>query len=137
MDAGELPLFAMLRSRLGYLNERQRLISENVANGNSKGFTPKDLTPFTFQAQVAQTSVTAAVTQPGHIMPAGAAGSNGGGRFKAKLSPDSEKSLDGNSVVLEEQMQEMSDSRMNYDAAVTFYQKSLNLVRMAGRAPGR
>jgi flagellar basal-body rod protein FlgB len=38
---------------------------------------------------------------------------------------------------LEEQMMKMTDARMNYDAAVTFYQKSLGLLRMASRAPGR
>ena len=31
----------------------------------------------------------------------------------------------------------MSDARMSYDAAIGFYQKSLNLLRLAARAPGR
>lgn len=139
MDAGELPLFSMLRSRLSYLNERQRLIAENVANGNVKGFASKDLTPFSFQAQVENAAVGVAVTNPGHIAPSGQGGGSNGvnTKFKVRKSPGSETSLDGNSVVLEEEMQKMSDSRMNYDAAVTFYQKSLALVRMATRAPGR
>jgi flagellar basal-body rod protein FlgB len=34
-------------------------------------------------------------------------------------------------------MMKMSDSRMNYDAAISFYQKSLGILRMAARAPGR
>jgi flagellar basal-body rod protein FlgB len=40
-------------------------------------------------------------------------------------------------VVLEDQMIKMTDARMNYDAAIGFYQKSLSLLRMAARAPGR
>ena len=40
-------------------------------------------------------------------------------------------------VVLEEEMMKMSDARMNYDAAISFYQKSLGLLRMASRAPGK
>jgi flagellar basal-body rod protein FlgB len=60
-----------------------------------------------------------------------------GSAFKAQRKPDSETTLDGNSVVLEEEMIKMSDARMNFDAAVGFYQKSLNLLRMASRAPGR
>jgi len=40
-------------------------------------------------------------------------------------------------VVLEEEMIKMSDSRMQYDAAIGFYQKSLNLLRLAARPPGR
>ena len=34
-------------------------------------------------------------------------------------------------------MLKIAESRMNYDAAISFYQKSLNLLRMAARAPGR
>jgi flagellar basal-body rod protein FlgB len=57
--------------------------------------------------------------------------------FKSQKVKDSETTLDGNSVVLEEEMLKMSDARMSYDAAIGFYQKSLNLLRMAARAPGR
>ncbi len=62
---------------------------------------------------------------------------NTGGQGKPQNAPDSETRLDGNKVVLEEQMMKMTDARMNYDAAVTFYQKSLGLLRMAAKAPGR
>ena len=31
----------------------------------------------------------------------------------------------------------MQEARMNFDAAIGFYQKSMNLLRMAARAPGR
>jgi flagellar basal-body rod protein FlgB len=34
-------------------------------------------------------------------------------------------------------MLKMSEARMSYDAAIGFYQKSLGLLRMASRAPGR
>jgi flagellar basal-body rod protein FlgB len=32
-------------------------------------------------------------------------------------------------------MLKMTDARMNYDAAITFYQKSMNMLRMAARKP--
>ena len=57
--------------------------------------------------------------------------------YAAVVTPDSETKLDGNQVVLEEQMMKMSEARMNYDAAIGFYQKSMTLLRMAARAPGR
>jgi flagellar basal-body rod protein FlgB len=50
---------------------------------------------------------------------------------------DSETTMDGNGVVLEEEMMKMTDARMNYDAAIGFYQKSLGMLRTAIRAPGR
>jgi len=137
MDLSQIPLFAMLRGRLGYLSERQRLISENVANSDTPGFAPRDLKPFNFGAQIkAAQGMTPVVTQPGHMLPPRAkTGATAG--LKEIKTRDSETTLDGNSVVLEEEMMKMSEARMDYDAAIGFYQKSMNLLRMAARAPGR
>lgn len=138
MDIGDIPLFSMLRGRLGYLSERQKLIAQNVANSETPGYSPKDLKPYDFAAQMRATQTGAgmlAVTQPGHMTPP-SQGNGSAGAFKAKTVKDSETTLDGNSVVLEEEMLKMSDARMSYEAAIGFYQKSLNLLRMAARAPG-
>ena len=68
-------------------------------------------------------------------LPGTIATSSGGARVKVKA--DSETTMDGNSVVLEEQMMKMADARMNYDAAIGFYQRSMGLLRMAARKPGQ
>jgi flagellar basal-body rod protein FlgB len=34
-------------------------------------------------------------------------------------------------------MIKMSDARLDYDVAISFYQKSMNMLRMAARPPGR
>jgi len=141
MNLNDIPLFAMLRGQLGYLSERQRLIAENVANANSPGYAPHDLQHPDFQAQLRSASgglVAAgvqAMTQPGHMQAVNARGGPTAG-MKTYKSKDSETTLDGNSVVLEEEMMKMTESRMNYDAAVSFYQHSLNLLQMAIRKPG-
>ena len=49
MTLDEIPLFAMLKSKLSYTNERQRLIAQNIANADTPGYAPMDLKPFTFQ----------------------------------------------------------------------------------------
>jgi flagellar basal-body rod protein FlgB len=74
-----------------------------------------------------------ATTQPNHMIAPGARSNV----VKSRPSHDSETTLDGNSVVLEEEMLKMTEARMNYDAAISFYQKSLNMLRMAARPPGR
>ena len=60
MDIGQIPLFAMLRGKLGYLSETQRLIAQNVANAETPGYRPQDMKPFNFQAmmQAGQSGVT-------------------------------------------------------------------------------
>ena len=145
MDLSQIPLFQMLRGRLGYLSDRQKLIAENVANADTPGYAPHDLKPFSFQAQMqaqgqglgqagAASASSMAVTNPGHMLPPHARTAH----TTAKPVPvkDSETTLDGNSVVLEEEMLKMGQARMDYDAAISFYQKSLNLIRLAARAPG-
>jgi flagellar basal-body rod protein FlgB len=137
MDLSQIPLFQMLRGRLSYLSDRQKLIAENVANADTPGYKPHDLKPFSFQAQVqasqAGASSAMAVTQPGHITPPNTRSATAA---KPVTTKDSETTLDGNSVVLEEEMLKMGQARMEYDAAIGFYQKSLNLIRLAARAPG-
>jgi flagellar basal-body rod protein FlgB len=139
MNLADIPLFSMLRGRLGYLSERQKLIAQNVANADTAGYAAQDLKPFSFEAKVqqsqAQSGAVMAATQPGHLQPAGRSGL--GAAYKARKTPDSETTLNGNSVVLEEEMIKMSDARMQYDAAIGFYQKSLNLLRLAAKPPGR
>jgi flagellar basal-body rod protein FlgB len=137
MNLNEIPLFAMLKGRFTHLNERQRLISQNVANSDTPGFTPTDLKPYTFEAQMRAASqvgpTVQAVTQPGHMSVTPPRKTP----FKAIKAKDSETTLDGNSVVLEEEMMKMAQARMNYDAAISFYQKSLGMLRTASRSPGR
>ena len=146
MDLAQIPLFATLRGRLGYLNQRQRVISENVANADTPGFQPRDLKPFTVRAPGAAgvgaglgagtaggggAHLSVTMTQPGHMLPPNAGGSGA----QAVSSPDSETRLDGNSVVLEEEMMKLSDARTNYQAAIDFYEQSLNMLKTASQAP--
>jgi flagellar basal-body rod protein FlgB len=141
----DIPLFSMLKGRLGYLNQRQKLIAQNVANADVAGYTPKDLKAQSFSQQLqgvqAGGGVTLAMTQPGHMSGAGGfsidggGGSGGTGDSQAVSSPDSETRMNGNSVVLEEEMLKMAESRMAYDAAISFYQQSLNMLRLAARKP--
>jgi flagellar basal-body rod protein FlgB len=141
MDLSDIPLFAMLKSRMGYLSQRQRVIAENVANANTPGYAPHDLKPFSFQAQMQAVQATSAgsgmaVTRPGHMLPQHGSASGGQQAAPVETTKDSETTLDGNSVVLEEEMMKMGQARMDYDAAVSFYQKALNMIQLATRAPG-
>ncbi len=140
----DIPLFAMLKGRLGYMNARQRVIAENVANADTAGFTPRDIKPASFEQAMRAAAAggsagptALARTQSSHMARPGQGPGGTSAAFKAEKTPDSETRLDGNSVVLEEQMLKMAESRMAYDAAIGFYQKSLNLLRMAARPPGR
>ncbi len=143
MSIDSLPIFSVIRDRLGWLNARQRVIAENVANADTPGYVARDLAqPSRFQRMLgggpvggpgAAGGVQVARTQAGHIAPEAPRMA----AYGTVSAPDSETTLDGNSVVVEEQMLRMAESRMAYDAAISFYQKSLSMLRMAARPPGR
>ena len=138
MNLDDIPLFSMLKSRLGYISQRERMIAANVANADTPGYTPKDLQPFTLPktgGAGALTMVQPERTNPAHLGASGAGGGPGA-EWKAVSSPDSEATLNGNKVVLEDEMSKMTESRMDYEAVVGFYQKSLDLLRLAARSPG-
>ena len=139
MTLDDVPVFAMLKSRLNYLSDRQRLIAENVANADTPGYAPHDLKAFNFQAQVQAAGQASpsnmTLTHAGHMLPKGASKSLTTAVKPVKQS-DSETTLDGNSVVLEEEMMKLTLARMDYDAAVGFYQKSLDMLKLATRRPG-
>ena len=138
MNLADIPLFSMLRGRLGYLSERQKVIAQNVANTDTARYVSEDLKPYSFDARVqmqrAGQAGVMAVTQPGHIPPKNDRSRLGG--IKTMKAPGSETTLNGNAVVLEEEMIKMAESRMNYDAAISFYQKSMGLLRLATKRPG-
>ena len=128
----DIPLFATLKSRLGYLGDRQQMIAQNVANADTPGFTPSGGCSPARRAGHREQPADSTLTSPMHL--AGTPAS----RLKSKpvLSPDSETTLDGNSVVLEEEMMRMSQSRMDYDTAVSFYQQAMTMLQTAAKRPG-
>ena len=138
MSLDAIPLFAMLRSKMGYETARQRTLAENVANSDTPGYAPNDLKPFSASLALQNGG------GGGGVAPARTSAMHMAGRtttpsraLKPVGAPDSEARLDGNQVVLEEEMMKLSDSRGAYDAAVSLYQQSLSLLRTAARAPGR
>ncbi|MFN3353690.1 MAG: flagellar basal body rod protein FlgB [Brevundimonas sp.] len=135
MSVNDLPLMQAIRGRLSWLDQRQRVIAENVANADTPGYAARDLRQPTDFARALRNAggLQMARTSATHLSPP----NTGPGRFTSHAAPDSETTLDGNSVVVEEQMLKMAESRMAYDAAIGFYQKSMQMIRLAARPPGR
>src|SRR5215813_9918882 len=45
MPVSDIPILAMLRSRMAWHQERQRVLADNVANADTPKFKPRDLVP--------------------------------------------------------------------------------------------
>ncbi len=136
MDLANTPFFGLLRSRLDQLSERQQLIAENIANASTPGYRPRDLDTAGFERMLASAAggrgLTMTRTHAGHM-----SGNTGSAQVQIVTRDDSETTIDGNAVVLEEQMARAAETRMAFETGIALYQKGLELVRMAARAPGR
>lgn len=145
MSLTDSPYFSLLKTRMSFLNDRQKILADNVANASTPKFVPKDMDQEAFNRSISKLvpnsfggvgvnpvqSISLATTNAGHIGAKSETISS-----NAIKSPDSEVTMDGNAVVLEEQMIKVADTRMNYDIALGLYQKGLQLMRLAARKPG-
>ena len=135
MDLANTPFFSVLRARLDHLGERQRLIAENIANASTPSYRPRDVDTTGFERMLASASggrgLAIARTQPGHMGPGGSAD------VSVVTRDDSETTIDGNSVVLEDQAMRAMETRMAFETGLSLYQKGLQLMRLAARPPGR
>jgi flagellar basal-body rod protein FlgB len=137
----DMTVFSLMKSRMQMLGERQKIVAENVANVNTPDFTPRDVDQDAFSRTMERVAgqghgggvdrPAMAVTQAGHMT----ATPGGGPSLSIQRTPDSETTLDGNSVVVEEQMMKIAETRMDFETMVGLYQKSLGLLRLASRSP--
>ena len=132
MPVTDLPLFAMLKTRMYWLEERQKLLAENVANAETAGYRGRDLKQLDFNAALrsasSATSVTLAATAPGHF--SGAAGSEAT-RFVAERNGGFETTPRGNAVTLEEEMMKVAQNQMDHQAATALYARGLGMIKAA------
>jgi flagellar basal-body rod protein FlgB len=132
MPISDIPLFSMLRTRMQWHQERQKVLAENVANADTPNFRTRDLKPLDFGSQVLGSQVEAAgqvqvaSTNPAHIT-----GSAGNSAFAAGSNGKYDVKPAGNAVNLEDEMMKVASNQMDYQAAISLYSRSMGLFRTA------
>src|ERR1700733_12215607 len=76
MGSSSPSLIDIIVQKMAYLNQRQSVLAENVANVDTPGYKARDLAPLTFDGAMKQANITMASTDPRHIIPASMAGVN-------------------------------------------------------------
>jgi flagellar basal-body rod protein FlgB len=127
----DVPLMSMLKSKMSWLEARQDVLSQNVANADTPGYVAHDLKPMDFESLLKKANGAGPAsglmtTDPRHIAPVSQAGG-----FDSDESPDVTASPNGNSVSLEEEMIKVSDTQGQYQAAANLYAKAMQLMRTA------
>jgi flagellar basal-body rod protein FlgB len=132
MNFADTPVLGMLRERMSWLNARQNVLSQNVANADSPGYLARDLKPIDFEDEMRRATSGASsnglvTTDPRHmtisaVQDAGYAGAD---------APDTEANPTGNTVSLESEMIKVADTQAQYQAATNLYSKALSMMRTA------
>ena len=72
MELTNLPVFGLIRQRMNWLNQRQEVIAQNVANADTPAYLAQDLKAFDFKNVIRQNRpkthrVAVNLTKPTHI----------------------------------------------------------------------
>ena len=132
MAINDLPTLSVLRTKMQWHQERQRVLSENVSNSDTPNFKPRDLVEPKFDAAGASAagssmgSLAMMRTSSSHIAPIGAEQS-----FAENRKAGFETRPAGNAVNLEDEMLKVSANQMDYAAVTSLYSKSLQLLKTA------
>jgi flagellar basal-body rod protein FlgB len=117
-------LLDLAERRLQWLDQRQTVLAQNIANANTPGYQARDLKPF---AAVLHNAIQPATLSTG--APALLAGSGAGAALVDRAV--TERSLDGNAISIDEQAVKIADTDTSHQLAIDVYKKYVGLFRLA------
>lgn len=132
MFINDLPTLSVLRTKMQWHQERQRVLAENVSNSDTPNFKPRDLVEPTFDRTGAPAAgspmgtLAMMRTSGAHIAPSG--GSSG---FSQNPKAGFQTRPAGNAVSLEDEMQKVAANQGDYAAVTSLYSRSLHLLKTA------
>jgi flagellar basal-body rod protein FlgB len=122
MDLSRIGLFELAEKRLAWVDQRQPLLAQNIANADTPGFQPKDLG--SFAAMLSQMAPVMTQTSPRHM---------GGTRDPSRptVPRAREISPDGNSVSIETEMTKLAENDGIHQTVTQLYTTYMGMFRTA------
>lgn len=123
-----------MHSKMGFLNMRQELYSQNVANADTPGYRPKEIKTPDFSkvmGRIGESSKMKVSMQATNAQHMGLENNGAGNARKVLAKEVYEASPDDNGVVLEEQIFKASKNMMEYQAMTNLYRRNIGMVRIA------
>lgn len=119
-------VLAVAERRLHWLEQRQSVLAQNIANANTPGYQARDLKPFTAVLASAAQLPPATLSTGAAPMAAGSA--------PAAAAVDravDERAPDGNAVSIDEQAVKVAETDTSHQLALDLYKKYVGLFRLA------
>jgi flagellar basal-body rod protein FlgB len=120
MDPTGIGLFQLAENRLRWIDQRQSVLAQNIANIDTPGYQPRDIQPFAAQLAAATTSIVrtdARHMEGTHDVSSGIA---------AQVT---EKAPDGNAVSLQEQLTKVADTETTQQLVTNLYSSYMGMFR--------
>ncbi len=122
MNDGQTDILGLAASRLGWLDDRQKVLARNIANADTPGYTPRD--EASFDSMIPGASLAATRSDPMHL--AGTIAS--GNTVAMKVG---QRSIDGNGVALDVQMTKVAETDTQQRLATNLYSKYMGMFQNA------
>ena len=129
MNLQKVPILSMLTKKMSWLNERQRVLAQNIANADTPGFRPNDLKNVDFARAVSalDRKLTVAATAQSHIKPR-----IGNAEWRSEeVKKPFEVAPAGNAVVLEEEVMKVAETQADYQLITNLYKKNVGFIKAA------
>ncbi len=131
MTTENITLFRALGAKMDYLNTRQRVLAQNISNGDTPNYVPHDLKEYDFGRlmknieEKGKLSVRMETTDGLHMPPPNTAPAPREGDQKETY----EVAPAGNAVVMEEQLIKAGANRMDYNLITNIYKKNMAMMK--------
>jgi flagellar basal-body rod protein FlgB len=122
MSDGQSDLLSLAASRLGWLDDRQRVLARNIANSDTPGYVPRDEQSFS-KTLVDQISAPVQ-TNPMHL--AGTLDTASTVVMRPK-----QRSIDGNAVQVDEELTKVADTDTQQRLVTSLYSKYMSMYSTA------
>ncbi|MCC6915584.1 MAG: flagellar basal body rod protein FlgB [Rhodospirillaceae bacterium] len=136
MDLNNLKLFKMALTRMDWAAQRQKVLAQNISNADTPHYRPHDLKQVNFKDVLRgqmEPHVSVSRTDSRHLK--GTIPEQDPFRENS-IRKTFEESPDGNQVIVEEQMQKVSETRSDYNTAVQLMQTHMKMLRIAVKGSG-
>ena len=122
MVSGGTDIMDLAATRLGWLDDRQRVLARNIANSDTPGYVPRD--EQSFDKSLANVQVEPVQTNPMHL-------SGSSDTASTVTMRPRQRSIDGNAVSLDEEMTKVADTDTQQRLVTSLYGKYMGMYSTA------
>jgi len=130
MKLNSMSFFQLASQRMSWLSAGQRVVAENIANADTPGYKARSVSSFEALVDGARTGGVR-TTHASHLQ----GGGHAGGLRATEDSAPWETTIDGNTVVLEQQTLKANEISESYQLAAQLYGKGHQLLGLAVGSP--